>query len=243
VAKLAPQKRQELAAAGQKLLGPGGQRFAQRMASFSKVIPLGTGAQHVDPGSGVTVGTDTGYLISGHTRPSGFSFSYAGPDQDKANWLQFVWREILVSQPGRPDNMPLDKPLATTGGSYRLTLDRAAPVYNTDAGSKNPPFYPTVNATGEAATMYDHPGALDKLVHEQFDLGARRVISRAHFDSFLVVDDAVRYHVKLDIEWSFARPRDTPRVYTIGASKAATELPALIRARLHEQFPAFKHIT
>jgi hypothetical protein len=85
--------------------------------------------------------------------------------------------------------------------------------------------------------------AADARVQAAFAAGATRVISRAHFDTYLITTDHVVYHVQLSVLYDFASAAATPSpVTSMNAAGAATALPSEIAQRFHAQFPSFSFI-
>lgn len=152
---------------------------------------------------------------------------------------------------------PVAGSINTTGGTYQLTEGGTATTagvpkketYNTDSGDRTFPFYCagfSGDRTADSTTLYDEPTAAVDKVEEAFGDGARSVISRAHFSTYLVKEEKVAYQSYIDVEWSFADATevDTPPKgqHTVSGSGAATSLPKSISERFQEQYPAYKHI-
>ena len=178
--------------------------------------------EKVDGGK-VKVHTDAEFKLSDGTIYSeAFSLSYKGKQASSTRWLQFIWREIEVDDPTK-GTFRLDEPVSTTGGSYRLTTDPAKPSYNTDTASTTDPFYDAGavnNRTSEATTIFDQPAPARAKVDAQFDAGATKVVSRAHFTSYLVRDMSVLEKVNIDVEWVFNAKGDVPRTHHVAAGAA-----------------------
>lgn len=204
-------------------------------------------------GSGtVTVRTDIKGTFGGSADHL-FAFSYKGTDSADNHWLQFIHREIVgIHADGSAH--PQVGSITTSGGSYQLTPGGTATTngvpgqanYNTDTASSTDPFYEAGfinNRTADSTMMYDQPSAAVSRVQAAFAAGATRVISRAHFDTYLITVDHVVYHVQLTMEYDFTSATANPApVSTMGAAGAATALPATIAAKFHAQFPAFAFI-
>jgi hypothetical protein len=201
----------------------------------------------------VTVRTDVQGTIGSTTYKHLFALSYKGKDSKDAHWLQFIHREIIgINADGSAH--PQTGSVTTTGGSYDLTPGGtattngtpAASNYNTDSASSTDPFYEAAganNRTADASTMYDLPGAINSRVQAAFSAGAKKVVSRAHFDTFLVQKDKVTYQSSLTIEYTFNSSTATPSpVSTLDSAGAASSLPATIRTRFHSQYSAFNYI-
>ena len=75
-----------------------------------------------------------------------YTLTFKGADAAEMHWLQFIWRDVVAEFPpkakgGKPRMKRLTMPLDHSGRKYGLTTDPARPIWNTDAGSKIPPFY------------------------------------------------------------------------------------------------------
>jgi hypothetical protein len=68
------------------------------------------------------------------------------------------------------------------------------------------------------------------------------VVSRAHFNTYLVRDFRTLYHVALDVEWTFVSPVTPPRIQTVNAAGPVTGLPSDMKKRLVAQYPQFDYI-
>jgi len=209
---------------------------------------------NVDGGT-ITLRTGAQEDIDAH--PDNFTIQYKGTDAPNQHWLQFIHREIIgIHDDG--SSHPVDDSLSTSGtrgGSYRLTLGGTKSAngtpgvanYNTDSADGSNPFYEaafSANRTADSTTIIDLPGAMKPKVDAAFAAGAKSVVSRAHFDTYLVHTDAVTYHMQVSVEWNFASsatvdPRPTMKTEGGGA---ATQLPDLIRQKFHAQYPAFNFV-
>jgi hypothetical protein len=201
----------------------------------------------------VTVRTDVQGTIGSTTYKHLFALSYKGADSKDAHWLQFIHREIVgINADGSAH--PQTGSVTTSGGSYALTPGGTATAngtpaagnYNTDTASASDPFYEAAfaaNRTADSSTMYDQPSAIDSRVQAAFSAGANKVVSRAHFDTFLVQKDKVTYQSSLTVEYTFNSSTATPSpVTSLDSGGAASSLPAAIQTRFHAQFPAFNYI-
>jgi hypothetical protein len=231
----------------------------------TKVAPVTTTVTHVTEtspgtttkteavGSGtVTVRTDVHGTFGGSADHL-FALTYKGSDSQDNHWLQFIHREIIGIHSDGTAHAQTGS-ITTTGGSYQLTTggtvtSRGAPGknnYNTDTASTTDPFYEVGginNRSADATTIYDQPSAADARVQAAFAAGATRVISRAHFDTYLITVDHVVYHVQISVEYDFSSSTATPSpVSAMNAAGAATALPAAIAERFHAQFPSFSFL-
>jgi hypothetical protein len=187
-----------------------------------------------------------------------FAISYRGPDSANAHWLQFIWREIIgVHADG--SSHPVAATIRTTAANtYDLCTNGSATAsgapavanYNTDSASGTDPLYDagfTADRTADSTTMYDQPAAQATYVQAAFRNGATRVVSRAHFNTFLIQNDHVTYRVQTNVAWDIASAAAAATAgggtATAGSSGAATALPADIRTRFHAQYPTYAFIT
>lgn len=213
----------------------------------------GTKTKEEKVGSGtVTVRTDVKGTFGGSADHL-FALTYKGSDSKDAHWLQFIHREILGIHADGTAHAQTGN-ITTTGGTYKLTTGGTATTngapgkdnYNTDTASATDPFYEAGglnNRSADSTTMYDLPGPADARVQAAFAAGATRVISRAHFDTFLVNTDHVVYHVKIDVVYDFSSAAATPApVSSMPSAGAAAGLPATIQEKFHAQFPSFNFI-
>jgi len=196
------------------------------------------------PGGQVSVRTGTKFTAGPTAYNEGFSLGYQGGLAPDSRWLQFIWREIVVTHPAK-GVYRVNAPITTSGGTYPLTTDPGNPSYNTDSASATSPFYEaafTDIRTADATTIYDQPGAAQALVNAELAGGATTVVSRAHFNTFLVRDFRPLYRVELEVEWSFTAAGGTPRVQTVRSGGKATSLPRDMRNRLVQQYPNYEYI-
>jgi hypothetical protein len=225
-----------------------------------KIVVEGDKA-HEGAVDGGTVTLRTGAKEDIDTHPDNFTIGYKGTDAPNQHWLQFINREVIgihADNSAHPVNDSISTS-GTRGGSYKLTLGgtettKGAPGeanYNTDSDDSSDPFYEKGNGAGEPAnrtadstTIIDMPSSAKAKVDAAFAAGAKKVVSRANFSTFLVHTDAVTYKVQVSVVWTFNSSADVdprPTMTTEGGGKA-TELPSTIRARFHAQYPAFSFI-
>lgn len=221
----------------------------------------GTTAHTGTVGTGTSQGTVT--LRTGVDTTSAyhrmFAISYKGPDSANAHWLQFIWREIIgVNADG--SSHPVAGTIHTSAANtYDLCTTGTATAagtptvgnYNTDSASATNPLYDTgftADRTADSTTIYDQPGAAEAYAQAAFRNGAARVVSRAHFNTFLIQNDHVTYRVQTNVEWNIASAAAATAgagtgIATAGSSGAAASLPADIRTRFHAQYAAYTFIT
>jgi hypothetical protein len=175
---------------------------------------------------------------------AGFSVEYKGTSSAESRWLQFIWREIIVTDAAKKTSR-VNQAITTTGGSYNLTTDPKSPNYNTDSGSSTSPFYESsfnANRTADATTMFDQPSSQDAIVQNEFTKGATKAISRAHFHTFLIRDMSVLHRFDVDVEWNYTSTAVPPRTTSVSSSVAASALPPRMKDRLIAQYPKFDYI-
>ena len=194
------------------------------------------------PGGDVTVRTGDEY--TGTRYDDLFSLEYEGGLASETKFLQFIWREILSTDAAGKETALADR-ITTTGGSYNLTADPSAPSYNTDSASASSPFYETAGLSGRTAdstTIHDMPSSMNAKVQAQFAAGATKVVSRAHFSSFLIRDFRPMNRTDITVEWTYTSAALPPRVQTVDSNGACSSLPEGMKKRLVAQYPAFSYI-
>ena len=237
-------------------------KLVYRLARFVLNDP-GAAAKHADfvsvstegklrasakvPGGKIKVrtGGKTKNLGSGVESTERFWLDYTGTDAPRTRWLQFIWREIIADDPVK-GKYRVSGTMSTTGGSYALTTDPKSPSYNTDVvpGTADP-FYESSginNRTDNSTVIFDKPyDAADK-VGGAFDAGATKVVSRAHFITYLVRDWRVLHKANVDIEWKFTSKTDTPARKQSASVSAASKIEERQHARLVSQYPKFDYL-
>jgi hypothetical protein len=203
------------------------------------------GASGTVSGGDVEARTAVRFRAGRHVGDPGFSIGYRGADASRSHWLQFVWREIVVEHPRSRPRRVNGTVHSSAKNDYRFTTDPARPIYNTDSRSDTNPFYEarfSDNRTADATTIYDAPGSIERVVRLQFTQRATRVVSRAHFTTYLVRDMRVLYMVTTDLEWTFTSDADNPRPTQTQSGRAANALDPEMRRKLVEQYPDFAYI-
>jgi hypothetical protein len=196
-------------------------------------------------GGSVDLNTGVGYT-TGHA--NGFSMRYQGGISSDTRWLQFIWREMIVTR-ADGTTVALSDTVSNGVTSYNLTTDVSNPNYNTDTASTTTPFYEVGGAThirtADATTIYDMPSSALPLAAREFGRAANpatQVISRSHFNTFLIRDYRPLHQMTITVEWTFAGAAEPPRVYSLNASNAVEHLPEGMRNRLIAQFPNYSYI-
>lgn len=214
-------------------------------SSTTITTPGAEAAKGAVAGGTVSVRTGVaGTTSGGATFSGGFSLGYTGGLSSDSRWLQFIWREIIVTHPIEGTH-PILHPVTTRGGHYNTTTDPSAPNYNVDSASPSSPFYEAGFRdirTADSTTILDVPTAINSAVNSQFTKGATRVISRAHFNTFLIRDYQTLHHVYLVVEWDFTSPAVAPRVQTVRSAGSATSLPSEMRDVLIARYPTYAYI-
>ena len=91
--------------------------------------------------------------------------------------------------------------------------------------------------------MFDAPGAGDHYIRREFGLGATRVVSRAHFTTYLIREMDVLYAVSIDVEWEYRRPAVPAHKHQrVAGAQNATSLDPAMRERLILQYPAIDYL-
>jgi hypothetical protein len=202
-------------------------------------VPGGSVSVHtdveIDPGDGSKMG-------------EAFELEYKGKEAGKTRWLQFIWREIEVHPPKGDPTYLTDTVGPATGNQYKLTADKKKPNWNTDAAKDAAsPFYEDSginNRTENGTTMFDAPGSYAHLVKPQFDapVSATKVISRAHFATYLVRDMEILEKIEIDVQWEFTSKVTPPRTHSVTQRGPVAALDGGQKERLTAQFPKFAYL-
>lgn len=198
------------------------------------------------PVEGGAISAHTGVdFTAGSHGTEGFTIGYTGGLSAESHWLQFIWREIIATHPVVGESWVADSITTSSNRPYQLTTDPDEPVYNTDSKDPKNPFYEAgfaANRTADSTTVIDMPGPALAKVRAQFAAGATRVVSRAHFSTFLIRDYRTVAQVGIDVEWVFASVAEPPRVQTLRSGGKTTALPEAMRDTLIRQYPDFAYI-
>jgi hypothetical protein len=196
----------------------------------------------------VRTGGKTKNLGSGLESQERFWLSYEGTDAPRTRWLQFIWREIEVHPPKGDPTYLGDTVGPATGNQYKLTTDKKKPNWNTDAAKDAAsPFYEDSginNRTENGTTMFDAPGSYAHLVNPQFDapVSATKVISRAHFATYLVRDMEILEKIEIDVQWEFTSKTAPPRTFNVTQRGPVAAMDPGQKERLTAQFPKFAYL-
>ncbi|SHN27361.1 DUF4157 domain-containing protein [Mucilaginibacter sp. OK098] len=198
-------------------------------------------------GGEVSVHTNVGY--SGKSPGSskttdGFSIAYAGAKADDSHYIQTMWTEIIATQ---PDNTQVwvDKTAVSVNGYLELTTDPKKPKYKVDSTSKTP-FYDhagSKNRTDTSIIDFDRPSDDKKIILEQFDAKATKVVEIDHFDNFLIQEGKAIYQVSLYIQWEYTSKTAMVRSTKFVSGGAISAIPAEIKKQIVKEYPNYEYLT
>jgi len=210
------------------------------------VDKAGTEAHKVKAGGGeVSVRTDVDFTAGGAKYPGGYSVGYSGTGSSDARFIQFLWSEIVATQPDKTDAFVDKKGLGTSNGTMDLTIDPTKPKYKVDSGSSSSPFYEagfTDVRTSTGTTIYDRPSEFADVIAKQFDAKATQVVERDHFDVFLVTGYKTVYQVSLVVQWTYTSKTAVKRTTKFSSGSAVTALPKDVKAALVKEYPKFDYV-
>jgi hypothetical protein len=211
----------------------------------------GSGTPPTTPPPAVEGGTVTALTGAGYSTPSGgagsvsFAVAYRGGLAGDSRWLQFIWREIEVTAADGTIRQLAD-PVTVGARTYPLTTNPRSPSYSVDSRSGSDPFYEASTSTArrepDLTMIADAPTPIQALVTREYGAGARSVVSRAHFEIYLIRDYRTLYHVGVDVEHPFRDATHHGTTRQIRVTEAVSELPADLRAVLVRDYPAFSYI-
>jgi hypothetical protein len=216
----------------------------------ASAVPVSAGTEaHAGkvPGGDISVRTDVDYNPSegGATRTGGFSVGYEGGLAADTGWIQFIWAEIVATQPDGTDAHVADSGLPTSNGTMDLTTDVTAPKYKVDSSTPDSPFYEAGGRnvrTGTGTTLYDRPMEFGAQISAQFDAGATKVVERDHFDQYLVQDYKTVYHTSVVVEWVYTSKVASTKSSKGGAAGKVSAMPSAPRAQLIAEYPRFEYV-
>jgi hypothetical protein len=230
-------------------LNPGPAKVPKHPDQAKSTKPGDEKVSETEFGGEVSVHTDVEMELGGGTKMGEvFQLEYKGKDADKTRWLQFIWREIEVHPATGPPKFLDDTVGPPTGNQYKLTTDTKAPNWNTDAAkTAASPFYEDSgvnNRTDDATTIFDAPGAYVSLVTPQFDapVSASKVISRAHFATYLVRGMELLEKIEIDVQWEYTSKVTPPRTFNVTRRGLVSKLDPGQKERLTAQFPQFAYL-
>ena len=197
-------------------------------------------------GGEVSVRTGVTYTAAGNTYTGGFSVGYKGGQAPDSGWIQFIWAEIVATQPDGSDKYVADTGLATTqSATMDLTTDPTKPKYKVDSGSASSPFYEAAGTdirTATDTTYYDRPSEFGAQIQREFTNGATKVVERDHFDGFLIRDYKTMYRVSVLVQWKYTAPATVNRTTKFQSASKVNAMPSIIRNQLVKEYPKFDYI-
>jgi Domain of unknown function (DUF4157)/Annexin len=222
---------------------------AAPQGSFQTVPGSGTPPAKVPPaveGGQVSVLTGANYpTSSGGTGSVTFAVAYQGGLAADTRWLQFIWREVEVTAADGTVSL-LSDPVTIGARTYSLTTNQKSPIYSVDSRSATDPFYEASTSTArrepDLTLIADAPTPLKVIVAREFGKGASGVVSRAHFEIYLIRDYRTLYHVGIDIEHPFRNASSHGTIRSIRVTETVTELPSNLRTTLIQNYPTFSYI-
>ena len=182
---------------------------------------------------------------SGATASLSFAVTYTGALAPETRWLQFIWREIEVTAADGKKSMLSDS--VTIGSrTYLLTTNSSSPNYSVDSRSTSDPFYEASTSTARREpnlTMIgDAPTPIMSLVAREYAAGAKNVVSRAHFELYLIRDYRTLYHIGVDVEHPFRDAVHHGTNRKIRVTELVSALPAPLQKALVQDYPTFGYI-
>jgi hypothetical protein len=217
--------------------------------SFQTVSGSGTAPRTPPPaveGGQVTALTEVQYPAPrGGTGSLSFGVTYQGGLAPDTRWLQFIWREIEVTAANGTVSR-LNDPVTIGARTYPLTTNTNSPSYSVDSRSPTQPFYEASASTArrepDLTMIGDAPTPIRSLVSREYANGARSVVSRAHFEIYLIRDYRTLYHIGIDIEHTFRDATHFRTVRQIRVTELSTQLPTDVHTALVRDYPAYSYI-
>jgi hypothetical protein len=198
-------------------------------------------------GGTVSIGTQTPYTTTrGSSATFSFGVGYSGGLSADTRMLQFIWREIIVTNAAGV-TAPLAGTVTTTGVPYALTTTPATPTRRVDSNNATTPFYDESHSSSTfrdatSVAIYDAPSPIRSMVSAQFAAGATRAVSREHFDIFLIRDFSTIYHVVIVVEHVATSATASSTNRRVVSAATATSLPTDMRTVLLARYPSFAYI-
>jgi hypothetical protein len=217
--------------------------------TFQTTAGTGTPPAQTPPaveGGQVTALTGVDYPApGGKTGSLSFAVTYTGGLASESRWLQFIWREIEVTARDGKKSM-LGDPVTIGARTYNLTTQPTSPNYSVDSRSSSDPFYEASTSTSRREpnlTMIgDAPTPIGRLVAREYAAGASSVVSRAHFEIYLIRDYRTLYHIGVDVEHPFRDATHHGTNRNIRVTELASALPGPLQKALVQDYPAFSYI-
>jgi hypothetical protein len=162
----------------------------------------------------ISVCTGVEYAEDSKQYTNGISFTYTGSNPSAVRWLQFVWREILLtSMSGQQSREDSD-----VDDVYKFTTDPDKPSYKIDSVD---PADPTYGSRGsqvrgpDHVTMVDSPVALLGQYRHRFGSEIKSAVSMAHFDTYILCGSDIGGHIAWSAQYS-QPPKDQPTYVSHG---------------------------
>lgn len=262
VRKLGEDDRKALHEAAAKVLGKAQAALLRRVIAFVRNTPSAekndTPVTSIKPGKeefvedveGGKITAQSGvkfYGADGNPYPDAFSLSYSGSGADTVHWLQFIWREFVAEFPakkgGKARKEAIKGKWKRPTSEYELTTDPAKPNWNVDVVRADSPFYEhnqPLNRSPTAVTMFDAASPGHDVVEPEFkrDEPPKKVVSQAHFTTYLVRGMDIVHATQVDLRWEFEDAKIPPMKPPVVKASGARKLEPAQRARLREQFPS-----
>lgn len=189
----------------------------------------------IDVREGVT------YAEEGTQYQNGISLGYSGKKSGKCHWIQFVWREILVTKTGESPKAKSGT-VDTTGGSLELTTDPASPNYIVDSDSASDPSFESgfsMIRDRRSITIFDSP-ASGVLVtkDDQIDPKTEKIEAKTHLEAFLACKGKICAKVTWTSTYTWTRGEgEKGPVFTIDAPDRSGTLNQAEKDKLKEKYP------
>ena len=215
-------------------------------SSNTTVTDAGTEV-HKEKLAGGEVSVRTEVKVAGAAQNTGrYSVGYEGGQASDSAWLQFIWAEIVATQPDGSSKYVADTGLSTSqSATMDLSTDPSKPKYKVDSATADTPFYEGGGRnvrTSTGTTIYDRPGEFTNLIQREFNNGATKVVERDHFDDFLIRAYKTVYHVSIIVQWEYTSSSAVNRTVQFQSGEKVTALPAPIRDQLVKEYPKFDYI-
>src|SRR5215471_2553553 len=189
----------------------------------------------IDVHEGVT------YAEEGTQYVKGISLGYSGKKSGKCHWIQFVWREILVTKRGEPAKAKSGT-VDTTGGSLELTTDSASPNYIVDSDSKSDPSFESgvsMIRDRKSITLFDSPASAILLTKdEQADPKTEKIEAKTHLETFLACKGKICAKVAWTSTYAWTKEEgEKGPLFTIDAPDRSGTLNQAEKDKLKEKYP------
>jgi len=198
-------------------------------------------------GDRIELRTGAKYDFGGNVYKDGdtFAVSYKGQLTGDARLLQFIWREVVAHRPpkrgGKPRKDALEHKLEK---GYDLTTNEKKPHWNTDNNDADSPFRERNTASNRSASelaVFDSPDARSDMAAKLFEKFAddppTKVVSRAHFTTYVIRGPDILQAADIDLVWEFANATDPPKFQPPVVKRRTRKLDPAHRELLAKQFP------